>query len=169
MLLQSSWPTIDSKGTTTGFVSTRSSRKQCHAGEWNGAELWNSVRNNPALYRPFAWLQLFQRDALRYPVLLLLGQSVSGKTEFANSLFKKPLELKIGPLLHFPDKLRSFDRKMRDGIPMDFGTAHMKCHGPKGQHDDSHFVNMHPAIALLGGGFKYFLFSPLFGEDFQVD
>ena len=22
---------------------------------------------------------------------------------------------------------------------------------------------------LLGGGFKYFLFSPLFGEDFQFD
>ena len=23
--------------------------------------------------------------------------------------------------------------------------------------------------SLLGGGFKYFLFSPLFGEDFQFD
>ena len=91
-----------------------------------------------------AWLQLFQHDALRYPVLLLLGQSMSGKTEFANSLFKKPLELKIGPLLHFPDKLRSFDRKMHNG----FGTTRMKCHGLKGQHDDSHFVNMHLAIAL---------------------
>ena len=84
------------------------------------------IRNNPALYRPFpevpevtAWLQLFQSDALRYPVLLLLGQSMSGKTEFANSLFKNPLELKIGPLLHFPDKLWSFDRKTHDGIVLD--------------------------------------------------
>ena len=56
------------------------------------------IRNNPALYRPFpevpevtAWLQLFQSDALQYPVLLLLGQSMSGKSEFANSLFKNPL------------------------------------------------------------------------------
>ena len=25
------------------------------------------------------------------------------------------------------------------------------------------------AIGFLGGGFKYFLFSPLFGEDFEFD
>lgn len=84
------------------------------------------IRSNPSLYRPFpavpevsAWLRLFEEDALRYPVLLLLGPSMSGKTEFANSLFKKPLELKIGPLLHFPDKLRSFDRTVHDGIVLD--------------------------------------------------
>lgn len=84
------------------------------------------IRSNPALYRAFpqvpevsAWLRLFQEDALRYPVLLLMGPSMSGKTEFANSLFKKPLELKIGPLLHFPDKLRSFDRKLHDGLVLD--------------------------------------------------
>ena len=53
------------------------------------------------------------------PVLLLLGASMSGKTEFAASLFKRPLELKVGPLLHFPDKLRSFDRKLHDGIVLD--------------------------------------------------
>ena len=29
------------------------------------------------------------------------------------------LELKIGPLLHFPDKLRSCDRKLHDGIVLD--------------------------------------------------
>ena len=84
------------------------------------------IRSNPALYRSFpeipevtAWLRLFTEDALRYPVLILQGPSMCGKTEFANSLFKKPLELKIGPLLHFPDKLRSFDRKLHDGIVLD--------------------------------------------------
>ena len=84
------------------------------------------IRSNPALYKPFpevpevtAWLKLFEADALRYPVLLLLGASMSGKTEFAASLFKRPLELKVGPLLHFPDKLRSFDRKLHDGIVLD--------------------------------------------------
>ena len=44
---------------------------------------------------------------------------MSGKTEYVNSLFKKPLELKIGPLMHFPDKLRSFDHKVHDGIVLD--------------------------------------------------
>ena len=54
------------------------------------------IRSNPALYRAFpevpevsAWLRLFHEDA---SVLLLMGPSMSGKTEFANSLFKKPLE-----------------------------------------------------------------------------
>ena len=82
------------------------------------------IRPNPALYKPFpevpevtAWLKLLEADALRYPVLLLPG--ASGKTEFAASLFKCPLELKVGPLLHFPDKLRSFDRKLHDGIVLD--------------------------------------------------
>ena len=44
---------------------------------------------------------------------------MSGKTEFAHSLFQNALELKIGPLLYFPDKLRSFDRKLHDGIILD--------------------------------------------------
>ena len=30
-----------------------------------------------------------------------------------------------------------------------------------------HVVNI--SISFLGGGFKYVLFSPLFGEDFQFD
>ena len=66
-----------------------------------------------------AWLKLFEMDALRYPVLLLLGASMSGKTEYANSLFRSPLELKVGPLLHFPDGLREFNRKIHDGIILD--------------------------------------------------
>lgn len=84
------------------------------------------IRSNPALYQTFpelpevtAWKALFKQDALRYPVLLLIGQSMSGKTEYAHSLFANALELKIGPLLYFPDKLRAFDRKVHDGIILD--------------------------------------------------
>ena len=86
------------------------------------------IRSNPELYKPFPelpqpevaeWLRLFQKDSLRYPVLLLLGPSMSGKTEYANSLFRCPLELKIGSLMHFPDKLRDFDRKRHDGLVLD--------------------------------------------------
>ena len=32
-----------------------------------------------------------------------------------------------------------------------------------------HTVGIKTVMPLLGGGFKYFLFSPLFGEDFQFD
>ena len=58
------------------------------------------IRSNPLLYRPFAevpavkaWLALFETDMLRYPILAVLAPSLSGKTEFAKSLFKAPLEL----------------------------------------------------------------------------
>jgi hypothetical protein len=84
------------------------------------------IRSNAALYKPFptntdavAWLQLFLVDALRYPILIVLGASMTGKTEWAKSLFKAPLELKIGNLAHFPDALRSFNRKTHDGIVLD--------------------------------------------------
>ena len=65
------------------------------------------------------WLATFQLDALRYPILLVIGPSYSGKTEWANSLFKSPLDLKIGSLMHFPDGLRRFDRRRHDGIILD--------------------------------------------------
>ena len=42
-----------------------------------------------------------------------------GKTEYAKSLFRKPLELQISSLGHFPDHLRSFDRAVHDGIVLD--------------------------------------------------
>ena len=57
------------------------------------------IRSNPALFRPFpevpeatAWLAQFKEDALRYPVLVVLGPSHSGKTEWSKSLFRQPLE-----------------------------------------------------------------------------
>lgn len=80
------------------------------------------IRSNPQLYRPFppvpeaqAWLELFKEDSLRYPILVVLGPSRAGKTEWAKSLFSKPLELKIGTL-QFPDAMRHFQRDVHDGL-----------------------------------------------------
>ena len=84
------------------------------------------IRGNPDLYRPFVkvpeaetWLQCFQKDAVRFPILLVLGQSFVGKTEWSKSLFARPLELKIGPLTHFPEKMRTFSRQLHDGVVLD--------------------------------------------------
>ena len=84
------------------------------------------IRGNPSIYQPFpsfpeakAWLELFKNDALRYPILVVLGASRTGKTEWAKSLFKKPLELKIGALQFFPDGLRRFCRNSHDGLVLD--------------------------------------------------
>ena len=84
------------------------------------------IRSNRCIYKPFpvipqatAWLHSFCADALRYPILIILAQSFSGKTEYAKSLFRSPLELQIGDLCHFPDKLRTFDRAVHDGIVLD--------------------------------------------------
>ena len=49
----------------------------------------------------------------------MLGPSFTRKTEFAKSLFKKPLELKVGVLQHFPDEMRGFSRKVHDGLVLD--------------------------------------------------
>ena len=50
----------------------------------------------------------------RYPFLVLLGASRSGKTEFAKSLFQSPFEVKIGVLEHFTVWVM---------IPVPIGTA----------------------------------------------
>ena len=55
----------------------------------------------------------------RYPILVIWGKSFTGKTEFAHSLFKKALELKLGALTHFPEKMRQFDNDVHDGIILD--------------------------------------------------
>ena len=85
-----------------------------------------AVRSDKSVYQAFeevpeatAWLKGFQKTALRYPIMVVLGESMSGKTEWAKSLFSNPLELKVGALGQFPDRLRSFDRKLHDGIVLD--------------------------------------------------
>ena len=84
------------------------------------------LRANSSLYRPWPvvraaveWLQKFQQEAFRYPILIVVGPSFSGKTEWVKSLFRNVLELKIGTLGHFPEKMRRFDRSVHDGILLD--------------------------------------------------
>ena len=57
------------------------------------------IRSNPAIYREWplnpeavAWLDRFKVDALRYPILIVLGPSLTGKTEWVKSLFQRPHE-----------------------------------------------------------------------------
>ena len=84
------------------------------------------IRTNPAKFQPFpsvpraaAWLKVFEEDELRYPILLVLGRSHTGKTEWAKSLFTNPLEVKIGDNQQFPEAMRSFKRGVHDGIVLD--------------------------------------------------
>ena len=84
------------------------------------------IKGNPAIYQPFpevpevtAWLQIFLGDLLRYPLLILLGQSATGKTEFAKSLFQHPLELKVCNLETFPSKIVDFKRGHHDALILD--------------------------------------------------
>ena len=50
---------------------------------------------------------------------MVLGRSFTGKTEWAHSLFKNALELKVGTLEHFPERMRQFVRGKHDGIILD--------------------------------------------------
>ena len=84
------------------------------------------IRSNAALFQPFpvvpeaqAWLKGFHADELRYPIMLVLGRSHTGKTEWACSLFQRPLKLKVGGLEHFPEGMRNFKRGYHDGIVLD--------------------------------------------------
>ena len=84
------------------------------------------IRCNVELFKPFkqflalqSWLAFFLLDMLRYPILIIMGPSFTGKTELAKSLFRIPLELKIGALMHFPNAMRRFCRRTHDGIVLD--------------------------------------------------
>ena len=84
------------------------------------------IREDPTLLRPFPtvpaaeiWLTCFVEDRVRYPILVVLGKSSTGKTEWAKSLFKSPLEVKIGDSEFFPEKMRSFSRQQHDGLVLD--------------------------------------------------
>jgi len=79
----------------------------------------NTFEPFPAVAEVVAWLRRFDDEVDRYPFLVVLGPSRSRKTEFAKSLFKAPLELKIGTLEHFPDGMRAFSRKKHDAVILD--------------------------------------------------
>ena len=84
------------------------------------------IRSMPDLYEPFAevalaqeFLALFKNEALRYPVLLAHAPSYAGKSEWAVSLFKKPLYLEIGSLGLWPPGMKKLDRSVHDGLVLD--------------------------------------------------
>ena len=84
------------------------------------------IRSNPKLYQPYppipeavSWLAKFQKDATRYPLLIVLGPSFSGKTEWVQSLFRNAHTIEIGTLTHFPLTMKEFDRSVHDGLILD--------------------------------------------------
>ena len=90
------------------------------------------IRANATLCPPFPrvpqaeeWLLCFAtangvtKDEVRYPLLVVLGQSHSGKTEWAKSLFRNPLELKIGSSQVFAAAMQQFERRVHDAIILD--------------------------------------------------
>ena len=84
------------------------------------------IRSNPALFQEWpavpeaqAWLETFKEDKLKYSLLVVLGPSRSGKTEWAQSLFRNPLKVQVGGLEHFPESMRAFDRAKNDGLVLD--------------------------------------------------
>lgn len=79
----------------------------------------NFTRPFPVVPAAVDWLACFKEERDRLPFLVVVGLSHTGKTEWAKSLFKAPLELKIGKLDHFPDKLREFSRKEHDAVILD--------------------------------------------------
>ena len=52
-------------------------------------------------------------------MLVVHAPSFTGKTEWAESLFKNPLTLEVGSLLQFPEGLRQLDRRKHDGLVLD--------------------------------------------------
>ena len=84
------------------------------------------IKSNPSLYTPFSrvpeaddWLAEFAQDAMRYPVLLAHAPSFAGKSEWAVSLFKKPLYVEIGSANMWPARMKKLDRSVHDGLVLD--------------------------------------------------
>ena len=90
------------------------------------AQRTQSIRGNPELYRPFGrvrgaeeYLALFDQERMRCPVLLVHAPSFAGKSEFAVSLFKKPLYLEIGASGLWPPGMKLLGRNTHDGLVLD--------------------------------------------------
>jgi hypothetical protein len=79
----------------------------------------NFPKDPPKIPEVQAWLQNFDQEKDRYPFLVLRGPSFKGKTEFAKSLFKNFLEVKMGECEVFPDTMREFSRKKHEAIILD--------------------------------------------------
>ena len=84
------------------------------------------IRSNPSLYQPFKevaqaqeFLELFKHEAMRYPVLVVHAPSFAGKSEWAVSLFQRPLYLEIGAQGLWPPGMKQLDRAVHDGLVLD--------------------------------------------------
>lgn len=116
-----------------GVVARKRNLEAVRTGETNLADAGEiednikRIRGNPDLYRPFKnfpeihqWLPTFRKDALRYAMVLVSGESGMGKTELAKSWFKNPLTMKVGDLTtSFPAKMRTYERSIHDGVVLD--------------------------------------------------
>ena len=143
------------------------------------------------MYQPFGrvpqaeqWLDLFTQDALRYPLLLVHAPSFTGKTEWAESLFKNPLKLQVGTLTHFPEGARKLDRGKHDGLVLDdlrdlqFLSEHQdklqgKYNGvvemgttPSGQYAYEKDFHRLPVVATFNNDTKNLQFLREGGHDF---
>ena len=56
---------------------------------------------------------------MRYPVLLVHAPSFAGKSEWAVSLFRRPLYLEIGAQGLWPPGMKQLDRSVHDGLVLD--------------------------------------------------
>ena len=84
------------------------------------------IRSNPRLYQPYQqvaqaqeFLELFKHEAMHYPVLVVHAPSFAGKSEWAVSLFKRPLYLEIGAQGLWPPGMKQLDRAVHDGLVLD--------------------------------------------------
>ena len=66
------------------------------------------IHSNPDLHKPFKrfevaekWLQTFLVDAHRYALMLVWGQSRTGKTELGKSWFRNPCCMTLGDPVKF--------------------------------------------------------------------
>ena len=111
--------------TRDGVVSRKRNLEEVRSWEERRAEKAEreavTRRVKERLFQPFQrvqaavdWLSLFTQELDRYPSLVVLAPSGAGKTEWAKSLFRKPLVLQVGDLEHFPDGLKKFSRQVHD-------------------------------------------------------
>lgn len=89
-------------------------------------EVMKRFRADPTKYRPFkqfpeieGWRAVMAEERMRYPILVIIADTRMGKTELAKSIFPLPLKLDIGPLMFFPDHMRTFNRKKHGSIVLD--------------------------------------------------
>ena len=62
-----------------------------------------------AIWAIQTWGTAFLALAAKVTMLVVVAESYKGRNEWANSLFRCPLELTVGDVKHFPAGMRPFD------------------------------------------------------------